>query len=224
MEREVTGLYLSGHPMDDHREAAKRMGAVPIADLLAAFEGEESGSFRDGQTVSIAGVVSSVKTKTTKNNSLMAYVTLEDNGGSMELLVFQRLLNDWNGKLTEGMPVLARGKISVRDEKAPQLMAESFRLFGGEGEKPAAEAPEERNAPAEAAGTEKGQTLWVQMPSAESPEYRRLQLMLIMFVGQETVKVHFRDTKKTVAAPCWVHPSLVRELREMVGESNVVVK
>ena len=140
------------------------------------------------------------------------------------MLVFQRLLNEWNGKLTEGLPVLARGKISVRDEKSPQLMAESFRLVDGEADRPGPEAAGQEKAPAERAGAEKAKTLWVQMPSMDCPEYRRLRLMLIMFVGQETVKVHFRDTKKTVAAPCWVHPSLVRELKEMVGEENVVVK
>ena len=90
--------------------------------------------------------------------------------------------------------------------------------------KAAPEAAGDRNAPAGEAGTEKGKTLWVQMPSADSGEYARLKLMLVMFQGQETIKVHFRDTKKTVAAPCWVHPSLVRELREMLGEENVVVR
>ena len=218
MEREVTGLYLSGHPMDDHREAARRMGASPIAAILASFE-EEDGHFLDGQTVTIAGVISAVKTKTTKNSSLMAYVTLEDNGGSMELLVFQRLLNEWNGRLEEGMPILARGRISVRDEKAPQLMAESFRLFtGGE------ERGKKTNAPAKEAGAEKPKTLWVQFPSEDSPEYQRLQLILIMFPGSEPIKAFFRDTRKTRAATCWIHPSLVRELKEMLGEENVVIK
>ena len=217
MEREVTGLYLSGHPMDDHRETARRMGAVPITSVLASFE-EGDGNYRDGQTVSIAGVISAVKTKTTKNNSLMAYVTLEDNGGSMELLVFQRLLNDWNGRLEEGMPILARGKISVRDEKAPQLMAESFRLFTGE------EPREKTETPAKTAGAEKPKTLWVQFPSEDSPAYRRLQLILIMFPGSEPIKAFFRDTRKTRSAGCWIHPSLVRELKEMLGEENVVIK
>ncbi len=151
----------------------------------------------------------------------------------MELLVFQRLLNEWSGKLEEGMPVLARGRISVRDEKAPQLMAESFRLFTGpdrERKGEAAPPPEDRketiSAPvleAEAEG-EKPKTLWARFPSMDSPQYKRLQLILIMFPGQEPIKVHFADTKKTLAASCWIHPSLVRELKEMLGEENVVIR
>ena len=228
MEREVTGLYLSGHPMDDYRKEARRLNAVSISSILSSFEGEEKGDYADGQTVSIAGVVTGIKTKTTKNNSLMAYVTLEDNGGSMELLVFQRLLNDWNGRLEEGMPILARGRISVRDEKAPQLMADSFRLFTGTDREPTATPPvpkargEKKAAPG--AEAEKAKTLWAQFPSQGCREYERLKLILIMFPGREIIKVHFRDTKKTVAAPCWVHPSLVRELKEMLGEENVVVR
>ena len=233
MEREVTGLYLSGHPMDDYREQARRLNAVSIASILASFEGEDKGDYADGQTVAIAGVVSGIKTKTTKNNSLMAYVTLEDNGGSMELLVFQRLLNEWSGRLEEGMPVLARGRISVREEKAPQLMADSFQLFTGtdrERKTEPAQSPrireEKVSAPAGSAEAEreKARTLWVRFPSMDSPQYRRLQLILIMFPGQEPIKVHFADTKKTLAASCWIHPSLVRELKEMLGEENVVIR
>ncbi len=233
MEREVTGLYLSGHPMDDYREQARRLNAVSIASILASFEGEDKGDYADGQTVAIAGVVSGIKTKTTKNNSLMAYVTLEDNGGSMELLVFQRLLNEWSGRLEEGMPVLARGRISVREEKAPQLMADSFQLFTGTDRERKAEPAqpprireEKVSAPAGSAEAEreKARTLWVRFPSMDSPQYRRLQLILIMFPGREPIKVHFADTKKTLAASCWIHPSLVRELKEMLGEENVVIR
>ena len=132
------------------------------------------------------------------------------------------------------MPVLARGRISVRDEKAPQLMAESFRLFAGTDREPGRDAePEpvsagegEKKTVSAAAETEreKPRTLWARFPSMDSPQYRRLQLILIMFPGQEPIKVHFADTKKTLAAACWIHPSLVRELKEMLGEENVVIR
>ena len=229
LEKEVTGLYLSGHPMDAYRGAARRMGAVPIGEINASFETPEGGKFTDGQSVSIAGVVASVKTKTTKNNSLMAYVTLEDSGGSMELLVFNQLLNAWSETLREGTPVLAKGRISVRDEKAPQLMADGFRLLkmtdAPNAHSEAAPKPTAAS-PAPAAPKPKGQakTLWVRFPSRRCPEYERLMLILIMFVGDDCIKLHFADEKKTVAGKCLLHPSLVRELKEMLGAENVIVK
>jgi DNA polymerase-3 subunit alpha len=120
--------------MDDYRELARRAGAVSIGDVLASFEEAQDGAygdFRDGQQVLLAGIISSVKTKTTKNNSLMAYVTLEDGGGSMEMLVFQRTLSEAGQLLSEGTPVLARGKISLRDEKEPQLLCDMMAPIEG---------------------------------------------------------------------------------------------
>ena len=67
-------------------------------------------------------MVAAAKTKTTKNNSLMAYVTLEDDTGSLELLVFSRVLEESGSYLQVNLPILTEGRISVRDEKAPQLM------------------------------------------------------------------------------------------------------
>lgn len=125
MEKEVTGLYLSGHPMDAYRDTVRAQGAVPIASVLEDFAQEEGPTqFQDGQRILLAGVVAAAKTKTTKNNSLMAYVTLEDDTGSLELLVFSRVLEESGSYLQVNLPILTEGRISVRDEKAPQLMCD----------------------------------------------------------------------------------------------------
>ncbi len=222
LEKEVTGMYLSGHPMDEYADAVRRSGAVSIAAVLASFdsEAEGEGEYVDGQNIMIAGVVSSIKTKTTKSDSLMAYVTLEDNGGSMEMLVFQRVLNECHGMLTEGTAVFARGRISVRDEKAPQLVCDWVkRITDG--------APRDkdggRNDDLKPASKGKSRTLWVRFSSEDSPEYRRLRLIKIMFEGTETLKVHFTDSKKTLASTCWIHPSLIKDLEETVGKENVKI-
>ena len=74
----------------------------------------------------------------------------------------------------------------------------------------------------------KGRTLWVKLPSQECPEYARLKRILIMFEGleadRETLRLYFTDTKKQLTSRCWLHPSLVRELKEMLGEEAVVMK
>ena len=217
MEKETTGLYLTGHPMDEYRETARRYHAAPIGAILSDFAQEEDGAdFQDGQKVTIAGVITSAKTKTTRNNSLMAYVTLEDDTGSMELLVFSRVLGESGSYLKENMPVLAAGGISVRGEKAPQLMVDSVRPLLQDGA-----APDEA---AEPAG-KKRQKLFVRLPSAHDPRWRKIQLILELFPGNEPFKAKFMDTEQWApASPCVVHPSLVRELREMLGEENVVVQ
>ena len=98
MEKEVTGLYLTGHPMDAYREIARKRGAVTIGSILNDFEGEEGPQrFRDGERVTVAGVIATYKTRTTRNNTLMAYVNLEDDTASMELLCFSRVLGESGG-------------------------------------------------------------------------------------------------------------------------------
>ena len=94
MEKETTGLYLSGHPMDAYRDLVRRLRLPKIGAVTEDFA-QESGPtrFADGQYLTLAGVITSSKTKTTKNNSLMAYVVVEDETGSMELLCFSRTLD-----------------------------------------------------------------------------------------------------------------------------------
>ena len=123
MEKELTGLYLSGHPMDAYRDSAQAQGAVPIGGLLESLEGEDA-TRQDGARVLVAGVVSSAKTKTTRNNSLMAYVTLEDDTGSVELMVFARELEQCSNYLHEGSPLLCQGRISLRDDKPAQILCD----------------------------------------------------------------------------------------------------
>ncbi|MBQ6914429.1 MAG: DNA polymerase III subunit alpha, partial [Kiritimatiellae bacterium] len=100
MEKETTGLYLSGHPMDAYRDKARAAGAVPIGKIRDDFAQEGGPTvFADEQKVTIAGVVTSSKTKTTKKNTLMAYVMLEDDSGALEMLCFTRCLENYGSYL-----------------------------------------------------------------------------------------------------------------------------
>ncbi len=208
MEKETTGLYLSGHPMDQYRELAKQFGAVTIGSILSDFAREDGPrEYRDGQRVSIAGVISTYRTRTTRNNTLMAYVTLEDDTASMELICFSRTLNDSGSFIRENAAILAEGKISARDEKEPQLMVDSIRplsvLEGSAGG---------------------GKTLYLRLPSREDPRVRKVRLALSFFPGESQVVLYFEDCKKRVGSRCEIRPALIDDLKERLGEENVVVK
>jgi len=212
MEREMTGLYLSGHPMDQYREKAKKLGAVRIGAILDAHaNGLSEGPYADGQYVTICGVVSSYKTRTTRNNSMMAYVTLEDDSGFMELICFQRCLDTGGTYIKDNAALIVRGRISVRDEKEPQLMADSIRPIT-DAELPAP-APEKKE-----------KKLYLKLRSDDGKTLRRIDLILKMFEGKDTMVQYFADIKKQRSCPCLVHPALVKELKEMLGEESVVVK
>ena len=121
LEKQTTGLYLSGHPMDEYRPLLRGMDVVPIGEILECFE-NGGDTYQDEQIVNIAGIVEAVKMKTTRSGSMMAYVTVEDDTGSMELLTFSTILGQYGSLLCENSPVILNGRISVRDEKPPQMV------------------------------------------------------------------------------------------------------
>ena len=242
MEHEVTGLYLSGHPMDEYRAALKSAGAVSIGDILSDFS-REGGNIRfaDDQQIKIAGVIESVKTKPTRNNSLMAYLTLDDGSGSIELLAFQRVIDNSGSYMQTAAPVIATGRLSARDEKDPQIVADALRPIEDLAASPQLKVEsgkwkvEDGGASSPHLIVESGtlkveddktheRTLFVKLRSAGSPEYERLKLILTMFPGRERLVIHFSDTKKSVGSKCVIHDALVHELQEMIGKESVVIR
>ena len=208
MEKETTGLYLTGHPMDQYRDLVRRRGAVPIGSIMTDFAREEGPQeYRDGQRVMVAGIVAAYKTRTTRNNTLMAYVNLEDDTGGMELLCFSRVMDESGGYIRDNSALLVTGKISVRDEKEPQIMVDSIRPLSDLGE------PDQQE-----------QVLWLRLPSREDPRMRKVRLALSFFPGEQQAILYFEDCKKRVGTRCQIAPSLVKEMKERLGENNVVVK
>ncbi|MBO5543076.1 MAG: DNA polymerase III subunit alpha [Oscillospiraceae bacterium] len=253
MEKEMTGLYFSGHPMDEYRDAIKRIGAVGIGAILNDFSADGGpGRFQDGQVVTIAGVIQSHRTRTTRNNSLMCYVQLEDDSGTMELLVFQKVLDQSGSYLVDNQAVMVRGRISVRDEKEAQLVADAIRplsdlqsvsaarsMQGSSGPSASQMSPAGgngygrggdgytggQNGPAgQNGGQQKPQTLFLRIPSREDPLMRRIRLVLNMFPGRTPLVIWCEKEKKRLGAQCLLHEGLLLELRELLGEENVVLK
>ena len=218
MEKETTGLYLSGHPMDAYRDTVRRLKVPSIGAILEDFAQEGGPTrFADGQRIAIAGVVTSSKTKTTKNNSLMAYVVVEDDTASMELLCFSRTLDTSGAYLRENQAVLIKGRLSVRDEKAPQIMCDSAQPLGTV-----------ESADLNAQGGRRQQvderTLYLKFPSIDHPAVRHMKLVFRMFPGKSRVKMVMADTRKVYATCTQFHPALIEEARETLGAENVVLK
>lgn len=233
MERETTGLYLTGHPMDEYRPLIRQVHASPIGAILNDFAQEDGPTkFQDEQRVKLACIVGAVKTKTTKNNSLMAYVSLEDDTGSMEMLVFSKALGECGSYLQKGTPVLVEGRLSVRDEKPPQLMCNTVRPlseirpeevpYSGGG---ATIRPKSQDADRETHGVMEGKhKLYLRVPSMQHPSVDYIRKVLVMFPGQSQMIFYAEDTQKRYGMPCLIHTSLVKEMQQLLGSENVVVK
>lgn len=213
MEKETTGIYISGHPMDAYRQKLKNTSVVPIGALLA-----EESQFRDEQIVSIAGIIQTVKTKLTRSNSTMAYVTMEDDTASIEMIAFSGVLNEYGGYLKENTPVVVVGKLSLRDDKEPQVIVNRVRLISDYTES----APRREEQPAQE--IPQGSTLYLRLPNEDCREFRKIKAIVNMFPGDGQVIVFFADTRKRMGVRCMLHGSMIGELKRLLGEENVILK
>ena len=224
MERETTGLYLTGHPMDDYRALAQQAKAAPMGDILASFHAPATAAhrYRDGQRVVLAGICTASRERATRKNTRMAYLQLEDDSGSMEVLVFSPALDACRDLLAQETPALfVAGRISTRDESDPQLVADKVLPLTEQGLETLRTPP--RRDPPPRPEPPKRHRLWVRLPDKDHPAVKRIELILEMFPGDEQLVLVFEDTGRRAAARCVVHPALVEELRELAGPGNVAV-
>ena len=121
MEKETTGVYISGHPLDDYAEALS--GLSVNAEVLASLADEpDHGMSYDQKPVKMGGIIANRKLKATKNGSMMAFVDLEDLYGVTEVLVFPKVYERLSHALEQDAAVLMSGKLSVREEESPKLL------------------------------------------------------------------------------------------------------
>ena len=221
-EREVTGMSLSGHPMNAYREAAKAAGAVRIGPIHADFAQEGGPTvYQDEQAIAVAGIVTAYRTRPTRNGGLMAYASVEDDTGSIELLCFSRTLERFGRLLSPDSAVLIRGKLSVRDEKPPQILCDEVYSLRGAGEKQDAPPP-----PKAVPGVQvlEGKALWLRLPSEHTPALGHINRVIAMFPGNTPARIFFMDTGKRLGTRCLLGKALLEELTEVLGEENVVLQ
>jgi len=212
MEKETTGIYLSGHPMDDYRHYLKNTHVVPIVALM-----DEESAYQDDQIVSIAGIIQTVKMKTTRNNSMMAYVTIEDDTASLEMLAFSNVLNQFGSYLQENQPVVITGRLSMRDDKEPQIVINRARPISDYAQEYAQPPVARPEAPASG-------TLYLRLPTESGSLFPKIRAIVNMFPGNSGVVVYFTDTKQRRGAKCSLDARMLTELKAVLGDENVVVK
>ena len=178
----------------------------------------EDSTYQDDQIVTVAGVVQSVKMKVTRNNSSMAYITVEDDTASIEMIAFSKVITEYGGYLRENLPVVVTGRVSLRDDKEPQIMINRARPisdFINDG--PLRE--EVRSEPKVFDGT-----LYLRLSSEADSRYRKIRAILNMFPGNNQAVLYFEDTKIRRGTRCSVDSRMLSELENVLGKQNVVVK
>ena len=151
---------------------------------------------------------------------MMAYVTVEDDTAAIELIAFSNVLNQYGGYLRENSPVVITGRLSIRDEKEPQIVVNRARPMSDFADMPAEQKPE----PAEPREQPRNGTLYLRLTGESDPRYRKVKAILNMFPGESGVVLFFEDTRQRRGTRCVIMESLLQELKNVLGEANVVLK
>ena len=123
MEKEMTGVYMSGHPLDEYRKELEAL-EINTAWVAELKERPDAGIDEDGRQVVMGGILTALRPKATKKGAMMGFITLEDLTGQIECLLFPRIFERYNKLLELDMPVLLTGHLSVREEEDTKLLVD----------------------------------------------------------------------------------------------------
>lgn len=212
MEKEVSGLYLSGHPLDHYRPVIEKVSTCRISELV----GENAHAY-DEQNVTLVCTVVRTKTINTKAGGMMAFITVEDLSGSMEVLAFPKVLLAASEAVHDNAVVVIKGRVSYKEDEPSKLIADSIVDV---------ERYEPDKIKTDIKSTKNG--LWLKLSSMRSESFEEAKNLLQIFEGNFPVYMYFEDTKQRMLAPkslwCTQSDLLVSELERVLGAGNVKVK
>ena len=204
-EKEVLGIYLSGHPLENYRGMMEKTISAKTSD----FQQDEETNLpkvMDGQKVIIGGMITDKTIKYTKNNKVMAFLTVEDLVGTVEVVVFPRDYEKSQQFLNEEGRVFIQGRVSAEDDRASKLILEKIRPFD--------------NMPRE---------IWIQFDNKESYTQQSQELLadLRRSPGDSAVVIYLKDVKAIKKLPVGYHAQIqdswLNYMYEKYGKTNVKV-
>ena len=204
-EKEVLGIYLSGHPLEDYEEKWRKNISATTADFALDEETNE-GKVKDNEVVMVGGMITEKTIKYTKNNKTMAFITLEDLLGTVEVIIFPKDYDKYHHLLNEDEKVFIRGRANVEEDKNGKIICEQIYSFD-----------------------DTRRELWLQFETKEAFEAVEQQLygMLHDSDGKDTVVIYISSIKAMKKLPesqnVCADSMLVNNLTNFLGKNNVKV-
>ena len=204
-EKEVLGIYISGHPLEEYREIWNKRITNTTSDFLLDEE-TDTTNVEDGQSATIGGIISDKRLKYTKNEKVMAFLQIEDLLGTVEVIVFPKDYERNADKLTEDKKVFVKGRVSVEEEKDAKLICETITSFD-----------------------EIHKKLWIKFPTKEMYEQKETELLELLHdsEGSDSVVIYVETPKamKTLPPNRNVHADedLIHRLEAVYGKENIRV-
>lgn len=201
MEKESIGMYVSGHPLDSVKAAAEKNSTARIIDII---ENEEH-KFNIGSQVTLSGIVTKTRDQLTKKGEIMRYAELEDLSGSIEVIIFPKLLRCFDYLLKEGGFVTISGNLDLNDDTPPKLRLESVRPLD--------------------TASGKSARLYLRIASKSGNDMRAVKDILSGAGGSIGVVIKFSDSGEVVKAPMSMminrNDGRYERLLDLLGSENV---
>lgn len=208
MEKETTGLYISSHPMEQYEELSRQLKCDSIGDILS-YDSDYNSKYEDTVSVKIMGIISSVTRKQTKAGDTMAFVTVEDVHGSIEVIIFPKLFAKYSNLLYNSNVIFLGGRLSMKEEENPKIILDF--------------ADSAENAKSNQV---KRKGLFIRVENESSPIYFNCKEHISSAnQGNTPVYFYFANSKKYF--PCKkisVNDNLLYNLKDVAGEQNVILQ
>jgi len=205
LEKEATGLYLSGHPMKKYIKFIENAGFASSLDIL-------SGKLPDGKRVAVAGLINQFKVRQLKNNNVLASGQIEDIYSAVNITVFHKTYEQYKELLLGNEPVILTGRISEREDRDTEIICEKLEPM-----------PASAKNAKPVSNVKPG--LYVKIPSKDSPLFSELKEILSRYKGENPVYIVCADDNRRLAAPKNLFVShekaLLEEISGIFGENNV---
>ena len=215
MEKEMLGIYISGHPLEKLQEKIKANTNINTLQMINIKE--ENDYSKDGRPVKYAGIITSVKKKYTKNNTIMAFVTVEDLYGSTEVIVFDSCFSRSQTVLIEDNIVLVEGRLSMKEEDSVKIVASTIVDF----EVATKNTNARQNTPQET----RTKILTLNIQNAPEEQKEHLRGAIRFFAGEKNnIAIQIQD--KEGLKPCgaiYLTGEILEEFKEILGEENVTI-
>ena len=214
MEKEFIGIYISGNPLGEYMEFLDKY----VTETSKAFNetdpeaGEteivEKSSLHDGKNVVIGGIISGKSVIYTKNNKPMAFLTLEDTFGPIEVIVFPNIYEKLMHRLISDVVIVVSGRVTKREGENAKLIANEIKFYSDM--------------------KDNVQAVWLKIKTGQEADESTIINILNAHAGDVPVNIHYEYSKKTIKLKpdFWVSPSdeLVRRLSNLLGDDAVALK
>ncbi len=227
-EKECSGMYFSGHLLDSFSKNISAIKTDSIADIIPNPDddsSETSVKYSDKAPVRIAGIVTGVTRKTTKNNDMMAFFSVEDRFGEIECIAFVRQYQKFSHYIRTDEAIIVEGNISVRDDEASKILVSSIKPLVENNDYKAENSNEQQGTNVEREAQAKPKRLFIRVENFDSDSYKKAKNLVDIFDGDTQIVFFDMSTAKYMAYERGGDASVLQKrLSDILGEENVVLK